>query len=188
MVLWAAVLKKDDAMAEYFEDILEELLGFSILAGYPATRLHRVDMQTALHDMQGVLPVWGISPEVAPRFAEIWVRPLYEPSFRETAVRNLEELHASGSIPLNDLWQGLMVLHETDRAIDLAFKSFDEGTLNPAMFWLDMPGEKAFRGHPRFIELVEYAGLASYWDSAGWPPFCEDRGGVYFCGLDFVVH
>ena len=187
IVLWAAVLKKDAAMAEYFEDILEELLGFSILGGYPATRLHRVDMQTALHDMQGVLPVWGISPEVAPQLAEIWVRPLYEPAFRQTALQNLETLHEKGAIPLHDYWQGLMVLHETDRAIDLAFDSFDEGSLNPAMFWLDMPGEREFRSHPRFIELVDHVGLAAYWDSVGWPPFCEDRGGAYFCGLDFAV-
>ena len=66
--------------------------------------------------------------EVAPQFAEIWVRPLYEPSFRETAVQNLYALHDAGAIPSHDLWEGLMVLHETDRAIDLAFESFDEST------------------------------------------------------------
>jgi hypothetical protein len=55
------------------------------------------------------------------------------------------------------------------------------------MFWLDMPGEKEFRSHPRFTELVERVGLASYWDDAGWPPFCEPRGDTHFCGLDFAV-
>ena len=80
-----------------------------------------------------------------------------------------------------------MVLYETDRAIDLAFESFEEHTLNPVMLWLDMPGEKEFRSHPRFIELIEHIGLASYWDAVGWPPFCERRGDTYFCGLDFAV-
>lgn len=187
MVLWGAVLKKDAAMAEYYEEILEELLGFSILSGYPSTRVHRVDMQTALQDMQGMMPVWGISPEVAPQFAEIWVRPLYEPPFRETAIRNLEALHGAGAIPFHDFWEGLMVLHETDRAIDLAFESFEEGTLNPAFFWLDFPGEKKFRSHPRFLELVEHIGLASYWDDVGWPDFCERRADTHYCGLDFAV-
>jgi TolB-like protein len=187
MVLWAAVLKKDDAMAQFYEEILVELLGFSILSGYPSTRVHRLDMQTALQDMQGVLPVWGISPDVAPQFAEIWVRPIYEPSFRETAVQSLHALHEANAIPFHDYWEGLMVLHETDRAMELAFETFDRGELNPAFFWLDFPGEKAFRNHPRFMELVERIGLASYWDDVGWPPFCERRGDAQFCGLDFAV-
>ena len=187
MVLWAAVLKKDDAMAEHYEEILEELLGFSILSGYPYTRVHRVDLETAIQEMQHVVPVWGISPEAAPQFAEIWARPLYEPSFRQTAVDNLDALHDADALPFHDYWEGLMVLYETDRAIDLAFESFEEHTLNPVMLWLDMPGEKEFRSHPRFIELIEHIGLASYWDAVGWPPFCERRGDTYFCGLDFAV-
>lgn len=187
IVLWAAVLKKDDAMAQHYEEILEELLGFSILSGYPSTRVHRVDLETALQDMERMVPIWGITPEVAPLFAEIWARPLYEPSFRETAIRNLDALHDADAIPFHDYWEGLMVLHETDRAIDLAFESLEEGTLNPAMFWLDMPGEKEFRSHPRFLELVEQIGLASYWDNVGWPDFCESRGDARFCGLDFAV-
>lgn len=187
VVLWAAALKKDDAMAEHYEEILVELLGFSILSGYPSTRLHRVDMQTAMQDMESMLPVWGISAEVAPQFAEIWVRPLYEPSFRETAVRNLVALHEANAIPLHDYWEGMMVLHETDRAMDLAFEAFDQGILNPVIFWLDMPGEREFRSHPRFLELVEHVGLGSYWDDVGWPPFCEQRGEARFCGLEFAV-
>lgn len=187
MVLWAAVLKKDDAMAEHYESILVELLGFSILGGYPATRLHRVDMPTALRDLQNLLPVWGISAEVVPIFAEILVRPLYEPSYSDRALQELERLYANGAISLKDYWEGLMMLHETDRAIDLAFRAFDEGVLNPAMFWLDFPGEKEIRNHARFIELIEYIGLDTYWDEVGWPPFCERRGEKQFCGLDFSV-
>ena len=80
-----------------------------------------------------------------------------------------------------------MMLEETGRALELAFESFDEGSLNLPMFWLDFPGEKAIRSHSRFMELVRYVGLASYWDSAGWPPFCEPRDDAHFCGLDFAV-
>lgn len=174
-------------MARHYETILVELLGFSILSAYPSTRLDRVDMPTALRDMQNMLPVWGISPEVAPTFAEIWVRPLYEPPFRDRALQQLEALHEDGSISLKDYWESLMVLHETDRAIDLTFEAFDQGVLNLPTFWLDFPGGKEIRSHARFIELVEYMGLDAYWDEVGWPPFCERRGDRQFCGLDFAV-
>lgn len=187
MVLWGAVLKKDDELARHYENILIELMGFSILSGYPATRVHRVDLPTALLEMQNVLPVWGISPEVAPTFAEIWVRPLYEPNYRGQALKQLEALYEDNSISLKDYWESLMVLHETDRAIDGAFEAFDQGILNPPTFWLDFPGGREIRSHPRFIELIEYMGLDSYWDRVGWPPFCEPRGNTHFCGLDFAV-
>jgi hypothetical protein len=187
VVLWSSVLKKDDAMAEHYEEILIELLGFSILGGYPATRAHRVDMRTATEDLQNLLPVWGVSPEVAPTIANIWVRPLYEPSFRQDALDDLEGLSERGDIPFHTFWEGLILLHQTDRAINMAFDSFDQGTLNPVTFWLNLPGGKAFRSHPRFIELIEHMGLASFWDEVGWPPFCEPRGNGRFCGLDFAV-
>ncbi len=187
IVLWAAALKKDDAMAQYYEEILIELMGFSILEGYPSKRIHRIDMQTALQDMANMLPVWRISPQFAPQFAEIWVRPLYEPSFRETAIQNLDALRDADAIPPVHYWHSLFVLHETERAIDLAFEAFDEGYINLVMFWLDMPGEKEFRNHPRFMELVEHVGLASYWDNVGWPTFCQRRGDTYDCGLDYAV-
>ena len=187
VVLWSSVLKKDDAMAEHYEEILIELLGFSILGGYPATRAHRVDMQTATEDLQNLLPVWGVSPEVAPTIANIWVRPIYEPSFRQYALDDLEGLSERGDIPSHTFWEGLILLHQTDRAINMAFDSFDQGTLNPVIFWLNLPGGKELRSHPRFIELIEHMGLASFWDEVGWPPFCELRGNGRFCGLDFAV-
>jgi TolB-like protein len=183
MVLWAAVLKKDDALAEYYEGIMLEMMGFSLLAGYPAKRKHRVDMQTAIQDLRNILPAWGTSPDLA----NIWVPQLYDPSLRQSALVEFQAWNERGDIQVNRYWQSLVFLYQTDEAIDMAFDLFDQGVLNPGMFWFDEPGGREFRSHPRFIKLVEHIGLASYWDEVGWPLFCERRGNEHFCGLDWAV-
>jgi TolB-like protein len=183
MVGWAAVLKKDDAMAERYERIMLEMMGFSILSLYPSKRLHRVDLQTAIQDFRSVLPAWGVSPELA----DIWVPQLYDTSLRQDALVEFEAWYKRGDIQAKTYWHSLIFLYQTDQAINMAFDLFDQGILHPAMFWFDFPGGKEFRSHPRFIELVEYIGLASYWDDVGWPLFCELRGNEHFCGLDYAV-
>jgi len=183
MVAWAAVLKKDDELAEYYENIMLEMMGFSLLAGYPAARLHRVDMKTAIQDLRNILPAWGISPDLA----NIWVPQLYDPSLRLSALTEFQAWYERGDIRAETYWHSLFFLYQTDEAINLAFNLFDQGVLNPSWFWFDDPGEKEFRSHSRFIELVQHIGLASYWDVVGWPPFCEIRGDEHFCGLDFAV-
>jgi len=183
MVAWAAVLKKDDPMAEYYENIMLEMVGFSLLAGYPASRVHRVDMETAIQDLRNLLPAWGISPELA----NIWVPQLYDPSLRQSALVEFQEWYKRGDIRAETYWHCLFFLYQTDEAIDMAFDLFDRGVLNPSWFWFNDPGEKEFRSHPRFLELVDHIGLASYWDDVGWPLFCEIRGNERFCGLDYAV-
>lgn len=183
MVAWAAVLKKDHAMAEHYENIMLEMMGFSILSLYPSKRMHRVDLQTAIQDFRKVSPAWGVSPGLA----DTWVSSMYDPSLRQSALVEFEARHERGDLRDEIYWQGLLLLHQTDQAIDMAFDLFDQGVLNPAMSWFDFPGGKELRSHPRFIELVEYIGLASYWDDVGWPLFCEPRGATHFCGLDWAV-
>ena len=183
MALYAWALKDDNALAEHYDNMLIEMAGFSILAGFPVSRVHRVDVETAIDDALEVLPIWDLPPEIV----DILVRPIYDPSLRKVILEELERLYERGDIRFAWYWDSLITLHETDRAVNMAFEQFDQGVLNPVMFWLRGPGRKEFRSHPRFIELVEYVGLASYWDEVGWPPFCELRGKQYFCGLDFAV-
>ena len=187
LVAWAPVLKKDDVMAENYENIMIEMMGFSLLSAYPAARVHRVDLQTAIQDLGNILPAWGISPDLAPDLAGIWVPPLYDPSRRQSALVEFQAWHERGDIPAHIYWESLIFLYQTDEAVNMAFELFDQRRLNPVMFWLDEPGRNEFRSHPRFIELVEHIGLASYWDEVGWPLFCELRGNEHFCGLEFAV-
>lgn len=183
MVLWASVLKKDDVMAEHYENVMMEMGGVSILMGYPATRVHRVDVKTAIQDARKVLPFWGVSPDLA----DVWVRPIYDPSLRQSALKELQTFLERGDIQAEPYWETLIALHQTDEAMNMAFDLFDQGALEPVQFWLDGPGAYEFRNHPRFMELVEHIGLAAYWDDVGWPPFCELRGNEHFCGLAFKV-
>jgi len=183
MVTWAAVLKKDNAMAEHYERIMLEMVGYSVLSLYPSKRLHRVDRQTAIQDFRNLAPAWGVSPELA----DTWVSAVYDSSLRENALLEFKAWHERGDLRDETYWQTLLILNQTNQAIDMAFDLFDQGVLNPAMTWFDFPGGKAFRSHPRFIELLEYIGLASYWDDVGWPIFCEPRGSTHFCGLDWAV-
>jgi TolB-like protein len=183
MVSWAAVLKKDDVMAEHYEGVMLDMMGFSLLSGYPSKRAHRVDLQTAIQDMRNILPAWGMSPDLA----DIWVPQLYDPSLRQSALVEFQAWYERGDIRATVYWHSLMFLYQTDEAMNVAFDLFDQGVFNPAMTWFDFPGEKEFRNHPRFMELMEHIGLASYWDEVGWPLFCERRGNEHFCGLDWAV-
>jgi len=183
MALFSFGMKRDSDMGEHYHQMLIEMTGMSIVSGFPSARLDRVDMETAVEDMRQVLPIWDISPD----YANIVVPPLYDPSLRQGALVELEAMYERGDIRAPLYWHGLTRLHDTDRAVNLAFEHFDQGILNPAMFSYPSEEWREFRSHPRFIELVEYIGLASYWDEVGWPMFCELRGEQHFCGLDYKV-
>lgn len=183
MALYSMGMKKDRDLVEHYHQMLIAMTGTSIVSGYPIARLDRVDMETAIEDMRAVLPFWNVSPD----FADILVPPYYDPSLRQSSLEKLEAMYARGDLRLALYWNGLMHLYETDRAVNMAFEVFDQRMLNPVMFWTEEAGRLEFRSHPRFIELVEYIGLAAYWDDVGWPMFCEPRGDSHFCGLEFVV-
>jgi len=45
-----------------------------------------------------------------------------------------------------------------------------------------LPLYAGFRRHERFVELLELAGLPAYWDSIGWPRYCQRaEGGTITC-------
>ena len=183
MALYSGALKRDSDMMEHYHQMLIELTGTSIVSGYPLFRLDRVDMETAIEDMRKVMPFWNVATE----YADIIVPPYYDPSRRQGSIEKLEAMYARGDLRLATYWNALIHLYETDRAVNMAFGVFDQGVLNPVMFWSPEAGRLEFRSHPRFIELVEYIGLASYWDEVGWPMFCEPRGDSHFCGLEYRV-
>jgi TolB-like protein len=183
LALWAAELKNDDVMAEYYENIMIEMMGFSILYGYPATRTHRVDLQTAIRDARSVFQFWGITPDAA----DLMIPSYYDPTLRQSTAEELQAWHERGDVRLAIYWAWLIDLGQIDRAVNMAFDLHDQAVLNPVMLWLGQMGRKEARNHPRFMELMEYIGLTSYWDESGWPLFCELRESEYFCGLDFQV-
>ena len=183
MAFYSAVLKNDDKEAQYFEQIWLELTGGPFPSVYVANKKHRVDLQTAIDQARKWLPLFKFPPGLA----EAWVRPHYEPSFTKLALQEFRRYYESGELSPGNYWTSLLNLNQTEQAMQMAFDLFDNGRLNQVMFWLSYPGRKEFRSHPRFIELVEHMGLASYWDEVGWPQYCELRDEGYFCGLDIQV-
>jgi len=183
MALYSMVMKKDRDMMEHYHQMVVEMMGMSFVSAFPFARLDRVNMETAIDDMRKILSVWDVSPD----YANILVPPYYDPSLRQSSLEKLEVMYASGDLRLTWYWEALIHLYETDRAVNMAFDMYDQGVLNPVMFWTEDAGRIEFRSHAKFIELVEYIGLAAYWDDVGWPIFCEPRGDSYFCGLEYVV-
>ncbi len=49
--------------------------------------------------------------------------------------------------------------------------------------WMELwlPETKPLRDHPRFQDLLQNAGLISYWDEYGWPPQCARNGEAITC-------
>jgi len=184
---WAYLFKKDDAMVQHYENMTIEMAGFSVLSIYPGARAHRVDVETAIRDYVRIAPTLGVPPELAQDFAETYVQPIYDPSLRPKAVQKLRTWYERGDIKPQIFWESLITMMQTDEAIEMAFELYDLKMLNPVNFFIGEPGRRELRNHPRFIELVEYIGLAEYWDEVGWPLPCELRGGAYFCGLDWKV-
>lgn len=183
MALYSNYLENGKDDVERYHQMLIEMTGTSIVSGFAGARIDRVDMQTAIEDMRAVLPLWNISPD----YADILVPPEYDSTLRQDSLEKLDDMFARGDLRSAWYWSGLIHLFETDRAVDMAFELYDQGVLNPVMFWTTSGGRREFRSHPRFVDLVEYIGLASYWDEVGWPVFCEARGESQFCGLDIVV-
>jgi len=185
MGAWAYHFKNDPSMSEHFERIQFELdpTGDGIGA-YPSRRKHRVSLNDAIEKARMEMPRFWKVPE---ELAENWVRPHYEPAYTPTALAEFREYYERGDIRGSFFFQVLLFFYQTDEAMDLAFELYDQRKLNHVTAWLRSPGAKEFRSHPRFIELMKTIGIASYWDSVGWPHFCEEREEAYFCGLEIQV-
>jgi hypothetical protein len=140
-------------------------------------------LQTAIRDARSVFQFWGITPDAA----DLMIPSYYDPTLRQSTAEELQAWHERGDVRLAIYWAWLIDLGQIDRAVNMAFDLHDQAVLNPVMLWLGQMGRKEARNHPRFMELMEYIGLTSYWDESGWPLFCELRESEYFCGLDFQV-
>ena len=183
LALFEWMLRDNDALANDYEKMLIEMGGQSFLGMFPESRVHRVGLAEALEDAKNLMPLFDFPSDLA----DIIVRPAYDVSYRKVALENLRALYERGDIRFASYWENLISLRQTDEAVDMAFEQFDQDVLNPVMFWLRDHGRQEFQSHPRFIELVEYVGLAEYWDQEGWPIFCEPRGGSHICGVDYEV-
>lgn len=183
MTSWSHLLKQDMELTMHYDQLWRSVTGMSLLAAFPEARMGMISMEQAIEEARQVLPMWKLSPDIA----ELWVRPHYDPSFRAQAVAGLRDLYERGDLRPTVFWMSLIDNHETDEAIDMAFQLYDEDLLNQVQLWIQRPGQKEIRSHPRFIELMEYVGLADYWDEHGWPDFCDTKADDRHCGLDIRI-
>ncbi|MGB5629007.1 MAG: hypothetical protein WBM57_06555 [Woeseiaceae bacterium] len=65
-----------------------------------------------------------------------------------------------------------------DRAVEILL---DNPTRGNDWMELWLPETKPLRDHPRFQNLLQNAGLISYWDEYGWPPQCARNGEAITC-------
>ena len=172
LALWSHSIKQDVELGDHYDAILEEIMGISILAGFPWTRSHRISMERSIEEGKQIAIVWQDNPAIA----EIITPPLYDP-------RKLEELFQDGGVREALYWNYAALLGNIDGYINSAFDLFDENTFNPVYLWLHTPMFDAVRTHPRYMELLEYIGIAAYWDKVGWPPFCEMREEERHCDV-----
>ena len=181
---WAWGMKHDTELVDYYEQIQVELTGMSILSGFPWMRMHRgIPLEQALAEAEAVASIWG-EPE---GFAKFYVVPSYDPSRIDELSAELDEWYARGDVRLSLLFGNQILFGDIERAMDLAFETLEEGSFNPVPTWLRAPNMVQFRAHPRYMELMEAIGVTKHWDRYGWPPFCEQRQGEWFCGLEFTL-
>ncbi len=66
--------------------------------------------------------------------------------------------------------------------LDEAFEILDNANLLANDTWyLWDPSRSDIRKDPRFVPLMEKAGLIDYWDADGWPPHCSREAADIVC-------
>jgi hypothetical protein len=79
----------------------------------------------------------------------------------------------------------MMLIGETDRALDLAVTSVAEGTADIRTFW--RPHFVAQAGDARYKRIVSELGLPEYWDATNWPSMCRRAGSDFTCDPAYVA-
>lgn len=79
----------------------------------------------------------------------------------------------------------IMLVGESDLALDLALQGARDGTADLRALW--RPGFIRMAGDPRFKEIVEVVGLPAYWDQTGWSDFCRRQGEDFSCDAAYFA-
>ena len=79
----------------------------------------------------------------------------------------------------------MMLLGETERALELSVESARNGTADIRAFW--RPHFLAQAGDPRYAQIVESLGLPEYWDQTNWPDVCRRVGDDFACDAAFIA-
>jgi TolB-like protein len=175
---WASLLLKDQQLTDFYDALAAELMPVSILAGDPWIRQHRISQEQAIEDGRMVNMMFGVMPELA----DVLVPAVYDPSLVEGAAVQFDLWLSEGQLRPTMYWAHLPYLDRHDQFVEMAFGLYDQKLLNPVMLWIEFPGVGKIRSHPRYIELLEYIGIAEYWDKYGWPAFCSLDQGERTCG------
>jgi tetratricopeptide (TPR) repeat protein len=113
------------------------------------------------------------------RRASHWVDPfiaaLKDPARRPDALDALRVVADERQISLKYLQGALVYLGDADGALEVAFELLNE-PLDFEVEFLFARENAIVRQHPRFGELVRAIGLDEYWDTYGWPDFCDRDG------------
>jgi TolB-like protein/tetratricopeptide (TPR) repeat protein len=118
------------------------------------------------------------------RRASQWVGPfiaaLEDPAARPDALDALRAVADERQISVKYLQGALVYLGDADGALEVAFELLNE-PLDFEVEFLFARENAIVRQHPRFGELVRAIGLDEYWDTYGWPDFCDRDGDSITC-------
>lgn len=177
LAMWGWYCLENTETTDFYSALADELVPVAALASWPETRMHRVPLEQAVEEARQSSYLFDIPPD----WAEVVIPVLYDPSLAEAAAIELDALHAEGRIRTAQYWSLLPSVQRYDQFVEMSFDLYDQKVLNPVFLLLSVPGSGEIRSHPRYIELMEYVGLAEFWDEHGWPPFCPEMNGERAC-------
>ena len=100
----------------------------------------------------------------------------------QRAMAEVEKRLSSDSRALGDLIQAAGEFHREEELYRVLVNWRDQDTLRVLGEVMFRPTLAAFRRDPRFMPIVNRAGLVDYWRSSGkWPDFCFEPGLPYNC-------
>ena len=184
LTLWSWSLKADLELMDHYDAILVELMGISLLAGYPDRRVHRVPLEQAIEEGRQISSIWQANPDAV----DVVTPAFYDPTLKEQAAVELEAMFGRGEVRAAQYWGYMAGLGRVDDYMNAAFGMFDERIFNPVFLWVNAPGNEEMRSHSRYLELLDHIGIAAYWDQVGWPDFCELREGERHCDGEIRVN
>lgn len=177
ITLWSWALRGDLELMDHYDQMLVEIMGTSLLAGYPDRRVHRVPLEQAIQEGRQISVIWQANPDAM----DVVIPAFYDPALKKQAADKLEAMFERGEVRAAQYWGYMAGLGRVDDYMNAAFGMFDERIFNPVFLWMNAPGNEKMRNHPRYFELLDYIGIAAYWDQVGWPEFCGIREGERHC-------